>query len=68
MKWPMKMVMHTERIIHDADYFDGWLRAMGTTDIPESVLDEIRRTGRGSWESVSSHHGTVKTTYELVPK
>ena len=64
MKYPRKIIIHTERVFPDETYLLEWLDEMAKTVIPRKTLDDIVQTGRGVWRT---NDGTniVITTYEL---
>ena len=61
-----KLIIHTERIIPSEKYLKDWFIAMAeNTDIPDSVLMELKEYGLATWETKLSKD-IVSTTYKIV--
>jgi hypothetical protein len=67
MKFPAKMIIHTERVLPDETYFSEWLEEMAKTAIPMSVLEDLMKNGKAVWQT-SDGVNTVQTTYTLEGK
>ena len=64
MKFPCKLIMHTERVIQDKNMFDEWIDRMKSIS-PTYVWRNIKDKGLSVWET-SNGEDLVKTTYKLI--
>lgn len=64
MKFPCKLIMHTERVIQDENMFNEWIDRMKSIS-PTYVWRNIKDKGLSVWET-SNEEDLVKTTYKLI--
>lgn len=63
IKFPLKLVINTERIILDRAMLDDWINQMRKF-MPISVLEDINSYGTGVWETKMGDD-IVKTSYVM---
>lgn len=59
-----KIIIHTERIIPDEEYLQDWFIEMKKSEIPTSVLEQLKESGDAVWETKDGPH-KVTTMYRI---